>query len=112
MEDGGVGRCLRFKSAANIVVNQPLQSTESRVRLIVDCMDDGYHLGFEEVIAAGLLLAGGDVQWVGSVSTEIMTVDPPVGKPFTGMMIGIYSFADSQRCFTPADFRYARFLQV
>lgn len=44
---------------------------------------------------------------MGEVSNEVMTRDPPVGAPFTGMMLGLYAFGELERCLVPADFRYA-----
>lgn len=48
------------------------------------------------------------LQWIGEVANSVMTRAPPVGAPFTGMMLGLYSYGELQKkCLTPADFHYA-----
>ena len=38
-----------------------------------------------------------------------MTVVPPVGAAFTGMMLGLYAFGELEGCLVPADFKFAEF---
>ncbi|KAJ6265043.1 Beta-xylosidase [Drechslerella dactyloides] len=46
-----------------------------------------------------------DITWLSSVSTRIMTLLPPIGNAYAGMMFGVYCFAELERCLVPADFR-------
>ena len=49
------------------------------------------------------------IHWIGEVSIDTMTRDPPVGASFTGMMFGLYAFGEREPCLEPADFRWAEF---
>ena len=64
---------------------------------------NGYNFGFCEIDQDG---KRGDVKWVGEVNNRFMTREPPIGLAFTGMMLGLYSYAERQRSLTPADFSY------
>ena len=77
--------------------------SEEEVRLVVKCEELRYVFGF----ARGK--EHEEVEWVGEVSTDVMTADPPVGAPFTGMLLGVYAFGEMEPCSVPADFRYAKF---
>ncbi|KAM0194777.1 hypothetical protein ACHAPI_006780 [Fusarium lateritium] len=50
------------------------------------------------------LTAGGKKSEVFTVEANTMTVMPPVGGCFTGVMLGIYSFGRNQPVLDPADF--------
>ncbi|KAE8394498.1 glycosyl hydrolase [Aspergillus alliaceus] len=96
-------RVVRFRPAEGKVIDRELQSVESDIVLIIECGNQ-YRFGFQEV--------GGDdvkTQWIGEVKNSTMTQSPPVGAPFTGMLLGLYAFGERQRCLAPADFAYAEF---
>lgn len=90
-----------------------LKSLDSEVKLIVNCGEVGYRFGFVEIenVKRGDEEGGheGEVKWIGEVGTEAMTVVPPVGASFTGMMLGLYAFGELEGCLISADFKYAEF---
>lgn len=84
----------------------PLVSPDSDVMLRIEC-GDAYRFGFREVLRAAD--AGfGETHWVGEVRNRDLVEAPlPVGAPFTGVMLGLYSCGDREAVLTPADFAYA-----
>lgn len=104
-------RSIRYLPAEGEEKSVPLKTADSDVFLAVDCQPTHYRFGFVEVEKSGgssqdLVAA---VNWVGEVNTAVMTRDPPVGMPFTGMTLGLYAFGDMERCLTPAVFKFAEF---
>ncbi|KAL4803136.1 glycosyl hydrolase [Aspergillus unguis] len=93
----------------------PLSSSTSAVRLQIQC-GDAYQFGFREILpdstsslvpAESHSSADGKVHWVGEVSNRALVEAPlPVGAPFTGAMLGIYSVGDREAVRVPADFAY------
>ncbi|KAH8601558.1 glycosyl hydrolase [Bisporella sp. PMI_857] len=98
-------RILSLRPAEGEEVLLDLQTQDADVRLVIEC-GSRYRFGFVEVISGEEI---GNVQWVGEVSNEAMTADPPVGAAFTGMMLGLYAFGELEGSLVPADFRYAEF---
>lgn len=47
--------------------------------------------------------------WLGDVDTQVLTRNPEVGQPFTGMMFGVYSCGELEPVLVPATFAYAEF---
>lgn len=92
-------RVIRYRPAEGDVVEHEL-NTQSDIIFFIEC-GEHYRFGFKE--------ASNETQWVGQVSNRTMTKTPPVGAPFTGMMLGLYAFGELQRCLVPADFEYAEF---
>ncbi|KAE8376020.1 glycosyl hydrolase [Aspergillus bertholletiae] len=99
----GGTRILRFRPAEGEVIDRKLESTVSDVVLLIECGDQ-YRFGFREMNGANC-----KSQWIGEVQNSVMTQSPPIGAPFTGMMLGLYAFGERQRCLAPADFAYAEF---
>ncbi|PYH94297.1 glycosyl hydrolase, partial [Aspergillus ellipticus CBS 707.79] len=95
-------RFVRMQPAKGELVDCELQHPGSDVRFMVEC-GDRYRFGFQEVDGE----AEEAVRWVGGVDNCTMTEAPTVGAAFTGMMLGLYSFGERQRCLVPADFHYA-----
>jgi len=79
-------------------------SEKGEVKFIVDCTATSYRFGYQEVGA-------GTEEWIwlGEVDTEVLTRNPDIGQPFTGMMMGLYAFGELQPILTPAHFAYAEF---
>ena len=98
-------RFIRFQPAEGAVVERELRSNRSDVVFLIEC-GDRYKFGFREIDGTA---ASMESQWIGEVSNGVMTKEPPIGISFTGMMLGIYSFAERQRCLAPADFHYVEF---
>ncbi|KAH0293925.1 hypothetical protein M436DRAFT_71387 [Aureobasidium namibiae CBS 147.97] len=71
----------------------------SPIKLAIRFTETGYTLGYAELDE--------EYQWFGHIGMESMTVDPPRGMAFTGMMFGLYAYGELQRCLEPADFAYA-----
>jgi beta-xylosidase len=94
------GRFIRFQPTEGDVTEHRLNN-QTDVTLMIDCGTE-YRFGYCESTE-------NDVHWIGSVSTGAATKVPPVGANFTGMMMGLYSFGERQRCLVPADFAYAEF---
>ncbi|KAH8694154.1 glycosyl hydrolase [Talaromyces proteolyticus] len=96
----GENRFVRFRDTMGRFTERKLKGYNSDVVLCIVC-GDAYLLGFREV---------GDesekFQWFDEVSNAAMTADPPIGLSFTGMMLGLYSFAEGQPSSSPADFHY------
>lgn len=99
-------REVAFRSASGAVAHVPLASQESDFVLVIKS-DSGYMLGFKEIFDG---TEDQEVNWVGEVSSKVMTRDPEVGASFTGMTFGIYAFGETERCFVPADFKYVEFM--
>ncbi|KAL4975285.1 glycosyl hydrolase [Aspergillus desertorum] len=103
-------------------VDIPLVSSSSAVILRIEC-GDSYRFGFREVLADQNADAGsglgaeesetisGETQWVGEVSNRALMEAPlPIGAPFTGAMLGLYSVGDREAVRAPADFEYAQII--
>ncbi|KAL4742679.1 glycosyl hydrolase [Aspergillus similis] len=95
-------------------VDFPLVSSTSAVVLRIEC-GDSYRFGFREVRADADTDPGAkqpemrDVQWVGEVSNRALVEAPlPIGAPFTGVMLGLYSVGDREAVRAPADFEYVQ----
>lgn len=99
-------RVVRFTPPANTdeYTEEPI-GTHGRVKFIVDCTEKNYRFGFKELDADGR----GEWKWLGAVDTQVMTRNPEIGQPFTGMMLGLYSFGELQPALAPAYFSYAEF---
>lgn len=69
--------------------------------LAISCSPTHYKLGYTTTDHVS------EVTWLDSISMQAMTADPPQGMAFTGMMLGLYAFADLEPCLDPADFHYA-----
>ncbi|KAL6172562.1 hypothetical protein ACJQWK_01717 [Exserohilum turcicum] len=89
-------------------VKEAVIARQGAIKLIVESSVECYRLGYCEV-AVGSQETSGDWKWLGAVDTQIMTRSPEVGAPFTGMMMGLYSFGVMQPVLTPAHFAYAEF---
>jgi hypothetical protein len=96
-------RIVRFQPAGGEAIDVELGSGQSDVVFVIEC-GDRYRFGFKEVDSN---IA--ETQWIGEVNNSTMTRSPPVGAPFTGMMLGLYAFGERQQCLVPADFAYAEF---
>ncbi|BAE55534.1 unnamed protein product [Aspergillus oryzae RIB40] len=85
-------RIVRFRPAEGEVIDRELRSAVSDVVFFIECGDQ-YRFGFKEVNGTS-----SETQWIGEVQNSTMTQSPPVGAPFTGMMLGLYAFGERQRC--------------
>ena len=97
-------RLIRFRPAEGEIVERSLLRKTSEVVFVIECSTSGYQFGYQEV-TNGVQ----NVQYIGRVDNHVMTRDPPVGAPFTGMMLGLYAFGEMERCLAPADFQFAEF---
>jgi beta-xylosidase len=97
-------RVVRFTPPANTdeVAEQNIPE-ESEIKFIIDCTEKSYRFGFQIIGDQ----KGGKWVWLGDVDTQVMTRNPEIGQPFTGMMFGLYSFGELQPALTPAHFAYA-----
>ncbi|KAJ5812482.1 glycosyl hydrolase [Penicillium riverlandense] len=100
-------RLVRFRSAECEIVERRLRRFDSDVVLLIRCNDSEYEFGFKELDATGNETL--EPQWLGKVSNKVMTRPPPIGLAFSGMLLGLYAFADFRKCTEPADFHYAEF---
>lgn len=87
-----------------------LETDDAEIILAIECQESKYRFGFQELSKAIKKSSENNVQWLGEISTESMTRDPPIGLPFTGMMLCLYAFAEFQRSLVPADYAYAEFM--
>ncbi|KAJ5320639.1 hypothetical protein PENANT_c033G11550 [Penicillium antarcticum] len=94
------GRCILFRPSEGKQVACELGAATD-ITLTIECGTE-YRFGYREDAETSF-------HWIGSVSNNAATKAPPVGANFTGMMMGLYSFGERQRCLTPADFAYAEF---
>jgi len=99
-------RILRFRPSKGEEILANLNSLTSDVKFFIEC-GDKYRLGYIEMV--NQTKEGDNPQWLGEVENEIMTADPSIGAPFTGMLLGLYAFGELEGCLTPADFHYAEF---
>lgn len=104
------GRVIRFRNADGDIFERSLQRAGSDVVLSIQCSDERYTFGFREVPTEDEATGGDEkTEWLGSVTNKVMTRPPPVGLAFTGMLLGVYAYADNRRATTPACFYYAEF---
>lgn len=99
-------RILRFRPSKGQEISATLKSLTSDVILFIEC-GSKYRLGYIEMLENSPERA--NTIWLGEVTNEIMTEDPSIGAPFTGMLLGLYAFGELEGCLTPADFHYAAF---
>ena len=104
-------RIVRFRPADGQHVDRVLGETSEgkegeSVQLIIEC-GDIYRFGFRAENPESGLGLDAPINWLGQVTNRAMTVSPPVGMAFTGMMFGLYAFGERQPCLVPADFQYA-----
>ncbi|KAJ5169245.1 uncharacterized protein N7482_004839 [Penicillium canariense] len=96
----GNRRVIRFRPSEGDMNENTLKLTGDVV-LMIECGYE-YRFGYRDSSSSQTV-------WIGTVTNQVTTKGPPVGAPFTGMMLGLYAFGDCQRCPTPADFAYAQF---
>ena len=109
-----IGIRLKDEGKRQIIVNfsshrqtaADLKTIDADVDLVIECSDEKYRLGYIE----NGKLANRETKFIGEITAAEMTVDPPVGLPFTGMMLGLYAFGDLVSCHDPADFEFAEFM--
>lgn len=104
---GNRARVIRFKSMDGEIAERRLQRFDSDVVLSIECGDSGYQFGFKEIQGTTSDHERSEAEWLGEVSNEDMTKPPPIGLDFSGMLLGLYAFADFRKCTEPADFHYA-----
>ncbi|KAF2831844.1 glycosyl hydrolase [Ophiobolus disseminans] len=106
-EDGGQSqRIVRYTPPSNHGKSvEKVIAQDGEVTLRIDCTPNSYRLGFREARNDD----NEDCIWLGEVNTEIMTRNPEIGQPFTGMMMGLYSVGELQPVLEPAHFAYAEF---
>ncbi|KAL4927335.1 glycoside hydrolase family 43 protein [Aspergillus undulatus] len=109
-------RVIRFSPTMSgmetVNVSIPLISNTSDVILQIQCGDE-YRFGFREVLPVAASTQGNEVTWVGSVGNkDIMEAPLPIGAPFTGAMLGVYSEGDREPVMVPADFGYVEVREV
>ncbi|KAJ9130888.1 Arabinanase/levansucrase/invertase [Coniochaeta hoffmannii] len=80
------------------ILTQPERPDDGEVELSVSCLETGYNIK----IWAGQLFHSS------YVAAEDLTVAPPVGGTFAGVMYGVYSFGKGEPVLDPADFRDIR----
>ena len=97
-------RVVRFRSPDGETTEHPLGG-DGTVLLFIQCIEDGYKLGFLGVSED----SGEQIHWLGSVDSKVMTREPPVGMAFSGMLLGIYAFAEHHGLSAPADFSRVSF---
>lgn len=103
-----------FTTTAGDNSSVDLETPDSEVVLLIHCDELRYRFGFEEMIkgSKSAKAPGKGVSWVGEMSMSAFVAAPRVGMPFTGAMLGLYSFARMERCLSPADFTYAEVLEA
>jgi len=106
-QDGGHHqRIVRFTPPSNHgQAVEKVISVEGAVILVIESTATNYRLGFREAQDK----TREDCSWLGEIDTQIMTRSPEIGQPFTGIMMGLYSFGELQPVLTPAHFAYAEF---
>ncbi|CAK7214813.1 hypothetical protein SEUCBS140593_002317 [Sporothrix eucalyptigena] len=95
-------RVVRFRSPDGETAEHPLVG--GGAVLVIQCTEDGYRLGFLELDDSGE-----QPHWLGSVDSAVMTCEPPVGMAFSGMLLGVYAFAEHHGLSSPADFSSVSF---
>lgn len=105
------GRQIVFTPTEGEAIAVDLRNSSSEIDLVIECKKQSYRFGYQEVAeSAKRIPTDKDISWLGEVSTNGMTKNPPIGHVFTGMMLGIYAYSDMQRSLVPADFYFAEFL--
>lgn len=97
---------LRFTppTRAGEIVEKSISAT-GEVKFIIESTERNYRFGYQE----SSVHYGKEWTWLGEVDTQILTREPEVGQPFTGMMFGLYAFGELEPVLTPATFAYAEF---
>tara|TARA_R110002003_G_scaffold2616_3_gene24510 strand:+ start:19239 stop:19577 length:339 start_codon:yes stop_codon:yes gene_type:complete len=98
-------RVVRFTPPTNAgeVVHATIPDN-GEVKMTVDCTATCYRFGYRVVGDANE-----DWTWIAEVDTQVLTRNPEIGQPFTGMMLGLYAFGELQPVLAPAHFAFAAF---
>lgn len=84
---------------------------KAEVDLVIGLVGTTVQFGFQEVKPMMTRVpTDASIIWIGQVLSESLTKSPPVGNPFTGLMLGIYAFAEVDSSASYADFAFAEFL--
>ncbi|XP_014551561.1 glycoside hydrolase family 43 protein [Bipolaris victoriae FI3] len=105
--DGRLQRAVRLTDPDK-EVKEAVISEQGAVKLIIESTETSYRLGYRDV-NHDAHEANESWTWLGNIDTQVMTRAPEVGQPFTGMMMGLYSFGEMQPVLSPAHFAYAEF---
>ncbi|KAH8658543.1 glycosyl hydrolase [Ilyonectria robusta] len=105
MSPAAAARMIHLRSARGDAVSRLLEQPDSDVCLYIRC-GKKYEFGFRELVGPGD--EDGPIQWLGEASNEVMTNPPSAGLAFSGMMFGLYAFADYQQSLNAAEFHYAQ----
>lgn len=105
MNPAPTARVIHFKSPQGDAVSRLLEQLDSDVCFYIRC-GKKYEFGFRELVGPGD--EDGPIQWIGEASNEVMTSSPSAGLAFSGMMFGLYAFADYQQSLNAAEFHYAQ----
>ena len=105
--DGQLHRAIRL-SGPGMEAKEEVISERGAVKLTIESTATSYRLGFWGVTPE-TQRKGEDWTWLGEIDTQVITRGPEVGQPFTGMMMGLYSFGELQPVLSPAHFAYAEF---
>ncbi|KAL4865516.1 hypothetical protein BDV12DRAFT_211020 [Aspergillus spectabilis] len=96
-------------------INTPLSSATSDVILQIET-GDRYRLGFREILSDNSespKRGEEKVTWFGEVPNKAIVDAPlPIGAPFTGVMLGVYSVGDREAVLADADFKYVEVREV
>lgn len=84
---------------------QKILTIDGAIILVIESTPTSYRLGYRQAQDA----TSQECTWLGEVDTQVMTRSPEIGQPFTGMMMGLYSFGELQPVLEPAHFSYAEF---
>ncbi|OAL55251.1 beta-xylosidase [Pyrenochaeta sp. DS3sAY3a] len=101
-------RIVRFTPPANTepAVESSIPATGD-VKLVVESTETRYRFGFR--VLGERESESEQWTWLGDVDTRVLTRNPEVGQPFTGMMFGVYSCGELEPVLVPATFAYAEF---
>ncbi|KAL4790678.1 glycosyl hydrolase [Aspergillus venezuelensis] len=108
-------------SPPTLTKSAPLLSNETEVILYIEC-GDSYRFGFREITPGSTLNQPTDskpesdsdpITWLSSIPNFFITeASLPIGAPFTGIMLGVYSCGDRQAVLDHADFEYVSVSEV
>jgi beta-xylosidase len=104
--DGQQQRVVRLTRPNMDAVEEAIPE-KGELKLVIDSTATCYRFGYRHTDDGTQQKT--EWAWLGDIDTQVMTRNPPVGQPFTGMMMGLYAYGELQPVLTPAHFKYAQF---
>ncbi|EPE34989.1 Arabinanase/levansucrase/invertase [Glarea lozoyensis ATCC 20868] len=95
-------RLTHEQPAGKEVKDVELRGMGGDITFFIKSTEEDYVFGYMESLGSSGDEQG--VQWLEPIPNTTLTIDPPIGMAFTGMMMGLYAFGEMEGCLVPAEF--------